>query len=60
MKRSLPGLLAHESGHVVMRHGTHQASEALLAQAPLALLERSWPLGEPDRPVDRHGPQSWP
>jgi len=24
---------------VVMRHGTHQASEALLAQAPLALLE---------------------
>ena len=35
----LAGVLAHESGHVVMRHGTHQASEALLAQAPLALLE---------------------
>ncbi len=34
----LAGVLAHESGHVVMRHGTHQASEALLAQAPLALL----------------------
>ena len=35
----LAGIMAHESGHVVMRHGTHQASEALLAQAPLALLE---------------------
>ena len=35
----LAGVMAHESGHVVMRHGTHQASEALLAQAPLALLE---------------------
>ncbi|MGD0124031.1 MAG: M48 family metallopeptidase [Terriglobia bacterium] len=35
----LAGVMAHESGHVVMRHGTHEASEALLAQAPLALLE---------------------
>ena len=35
----LAGVIAHESGHVVMRHGTHQASELLLARAPLALLE---------------------
>jgi len=34
----LAGVLAHEEGHVVMRHGTHQASEMLLAQAPLAIL----------------------
>ena len=35
----LAGVIAHESGHVVMRHGTHEATAALLAQAPLALLE---------------------
>jgi len=35
----LAGVLAHEIGHVVMRHGTHEASQALLARAPLALLE---------------------
>jgi hypothetical protein len=34
----LAGVLAHESGHVVMRHGTHQATEVMLAQLPLALL----------------------
>jgi Zn-dependent protease with chaperone function len=34
----LAGVMAHESGHVVMRHGTHVASQALLAQAPLAIL----------------------
>lgn len=34
----LAGVIAHEEGHVVMRHGTHQASELLLAQAPLAIL----------------------
>jgi len=34
----IAGVMAHESGHVVMRHGTHEASEALLAQAPLAIL----------------------
>jgi predicted Zn-dependent protease len=34
----LAGVMAHESGHVVMRHGTHEASQALLAQAPLAIL----------------------
>jgi Zn-dependent protease with chaperone function len=34
----LAGVLAHESGHVVMRHGTHMASQAMLAQAPLAIL----------------------
>ncbi len=34
----LAGVLAHEEGHVVMRHGTHQLSETMLAEAPLALL----------------------
>jgi Zn-dependent protease with chaperone function len=34
----LAGVLAHESGHIVMRHGTHMASQAMLAQAPLAIL----------------------
>jgi Zn-dependent protease with chaperone function len=32
------GVMAHEIGHVVMRHGTHQASQAMLAQMPLAIL----------------------
>jgi predicted Zn-dependent protease len=32
------GVIAHEAGHVVMRHGTHQATEAMLAQLPLAIL----------------------
>ena len=34
----IAGVMAHESGHVVMRHGTHEVSQALLAQAPLAIL----------------------
>lgn len=34
----LAGVMAHESGHVVMRHGTHQASQVMIAQMPLALL----------------------
>ena len=34
----LAGVLAHESGHVVMRHGTHIASQAVLAQGGMALL----------------------
>ena len=34
----IAGVIAHEEGHVVMRHGTHQASEMLLAQAPLSIL----------------------
>jgi predicted Zn-dependent protease len=34
----IAGVMAHEIGHVVMRHGTHQASRAYLAQAPLAVL----------------------
>ena len=34
----LAGVIAHEEGHVVMRHGTHQASEMMLAQAPLSIL----------------------
>jgi len=32
------GVIAHEIGHAVMRHGTHQASQAMLAQMPLAIL----------------------
>jgi Zn-dependent protease with chaperone function len=34
----LAGVMAHEIGHVVMRHGTHQASQIMLAQVPLAIL----------------------
>lgn len=34
----LAGVLAHESGHVVMRHGTHIASQAVLAQGGIAIL----------------------
>ena len=34
----IAGVIAHEIGHVVMRHGTHQASTAMLAQMPLAIL----------------------
>lgn len=34
----LAGVIAHESGHVVMRHGTHIASQALLAQGGVAIL----------------------
>jgi len=34
----LAGVMAHEIGHVVMRHGTHQASQAMLAQGGLAIL----------------------
>lgn len=42
----LAGVLAHEEGHVVLRHGTHQLSEAILAQAPLALFSSM--LGQDD------------
>src|SRR5208337_4037503 len=34
----LAGVIAHESGHVVMRHGTHIASQAVVAQGGLAIL----------------------
>jgi Zn-dependent protease with chaperone function len=34
----LAGVMAHEIGHVVMRHSTNQASKQVLAQAPLAVL----------------------
>jgi len=34
----LAGVIAHETGHVVMRHGTHEASQRLLAAAPLSIL----------------------
>jgi hypothetical protein len=33
----LAGVMAHESGHVVMRHGTHIASQAMLAQGGVAI-----------------------
>jgi predicted Zn-dependent protease len=33
----LAGVMAHEIGHVVMRHSTHQASEKALVQLPLAI-----------------------
>src|SRR5579875_3191618 len=34
----LAGVMAHEIGHVVMRHGTHQASEKALVRTPLSIL----------------------
>ena len=34
----LAGVIAHEISHVALRHGTNQASNAQLAQAPLAVL----------------------
>jgi predicted Zn-dependent protease len=34
----LAGVIAHEEGHVVMRHATQRASEMILAKFPLALL----------------------
>ena len=34
----IAGVMAHEIGHVVLRHGTNQASKAYIAQAPLSIL----------------------
>ena len=34
----LASVLAHEIAHVALRHGTHNASKAMVAQAPLAIL----------------------
>jgi len=34
----LAGILAHEITHVTLRHGTNQASKAMLAQMPLQML----------------------
>src|SRR6267378_1934761 len=34
----LAGVTAHEMGHVVLRHGTNQASKAYIAQAPLSIV----------------------
>jgi len=34
----LAGVMAHEISHVVLRHGTNQASKAYVAQAPLSIL----------------------
>ena len=39
----LAGVIAHEIGHVALRHGTNQASKSYLAQAPLGHSRfRSW------------------
>ena len=34
----LAGVVAHEIGHVVMRHSTNRASKAVVAQAPLRII----------------------
>src|SRR5215510_2618842 len=34
----LAGVMAHEIGHVALRHGTNQASKSYIAQAPLAIV----------------------
>jgi len=34
----LAGVLAHEAAHVALRHGTHQASKALVARAGIGIL----------------------
>jgi Zn-dependent protease with chaperone function len=34
----IAGVIAHEIGHVALRHGTNQASKAYVAQAPLAIV----------------------
>ena len=34
----IAGVIAHEIGHVALRHGTNQASKAYIAQAPLAII----------------------
>jgi Zn-dependent protease with chaperone function len=34
----LAGVMAHEIGHVALRHGTNQASKSYAAQVPLAIL----------------------
>ena len=34
----LAGVMAHETSHVALRHGTNQASKASVAQLPLAIL----------------------
>jgi Zn-dependent protease with chaperone function len=39
----LAGVLAHEISHIVLRHGTSQASRQVLAQIPLAVLGATLP-----------------
>ena len=34
----IAGVIGHEIGHVILRHGTNQATKAQLTQAPLAIL----------------------
>jgi hypothetical protein len=34
----LAGVVGHEIGHVILRHGTNQVTKAQIAQAPLAIL----------------------
>jgi hypothetical protein len=41
----LAGVMAHEIAHVVLRHGTSQASKQILAQIPLAVLGATLPQG---------------
>jgi hypothetical protein len=47
----LAGVIAHESGHVVMRHGTHTASQAVLAQGGMAILTSI--LGQRNSPTNQ-------
>src|SRR5205085_4082024 len=37
-ENQIAGVMAHEIGHVVLRHGTNQVSKAYLAQAQLSIL----------------------
>src|SRR5438094_1751276 len=37
-ENQIAGVIAHEIGHVVLRHGTNHVSKASLGQAPLAIL----------------------
>ncbi|MGE0404907.1 MAG: M48 family metalloprotease [Candidatus Korobacteraceae bacterium] len=41
----LAGVMAHEISHVVLRHGTSQASRQVLAQLPLVILDATLPQG---------------
>jgi hypothetical protein len=41
----LAGVMAHESGHVVMRHGTHMASQALPLELVMGVLGEGETLG---------------
>ena len=36
VEAQLAGVIAHEIGHIVLRHGTHEVSHAYVLQAPLS------------------------